>query len=82
MIILYDNSYRMRWLNIHVAAVCGIVISSREPHPGVDSIVRSPLIERTHSLITNGPFPSASSSARQKRPENGKPRPSSSIVSR
>src|SRR5437773_2661832 len=67
---------------IHVLyAFCGRAISSRAPWPGTDSIASSPPMDRTRSLSTRGPRRLRSSSACERRPENSKPRPSSSITS-
>src|SRR5439155_1222945 len=62
-------------------AFCGRAISSRAPWPGTDSIASSPPMDRTRSLSTRGPRRLRSSSACERRPENSKPRPSSSITS-
>src|SRR6266567_6558834 len=62
-------------------AFCGRAISRRAPWPGTDSIASSPPMDRTRSLSTRGPRRLRSSSACERRPENSKPRPSSSITS-
>ena len=64
MVVSNHNSYVVvvfdyPWI---ASGFCGTVISRREPCPGFDSIVSSPAITRTRSLITNGPLPNASSS--------------------
>src|SRR5262245_20531673 len=61
--------------------VAGTFTCSRAPLPGIDTTFNSPRSARTRSRIINGPALITSSSRWDRRPENEKPRPSSSMTS-